>query len=108
MDLGELGKERLDEIEVTHRDAATGDDDVTLSNTVDEARPQRVRIIGSAPSPDDTRADLLERRDQAEPICIADLTRAGCLIGLHQFVPGGQDTHSGAPHDLDGIDTQAG
>jgi hypothetical protein len=35
VDLSELGKQRLDEIEVTHRDAATRDDDVTLGESVD-------------------------------------------------------------------------
>src|SRR5215216_3443854 len=41
VDLGELREQRLDEVEIAHGHAATGDDDVTLADAVDEGGPER-------------------------------------------------------------------
>src|SRR5687768_5078383 len=108
MDLGQLREQRLDEIEISHRYAAACDHDVTRGDSFDERRPEGGRVVWATPRPDDFRARFLQRRDQAETVCISDLSGTGYLVGLNQLVSGRQDAHSGTPHDLHRVDSQTG
>src|SRR5829696_6603091 len=108
MHFGELREQRLDEIEVSHRYAATRDDDVAVGDAVDEERSQGGCIVRTTPRPDDIRAGFSESRDQAEAVGIADLARTWCLRGLNQLVSGRQDAHPGTARHRYWIDSQTG
>src|SRR3954447_25396382 len=48
----------------------------------------------------------MQRGDQAETVCVADLSWSGSFAGLDQLVAGRQDAHSGTPYHRHRIDTQ--